>query len=234
MANNDVAWIHKANNLVAMALQRDPRMCIRAERPEPEPTMTDPLSTYRSVRDRIPDGGVVLCHGTSILHRLVLLRSWLRQWRQGVPMRDWTTITHCGLSVWWHGEIFLVQQNVLNTLSGFGQCEAVRLSEFVRTFKGRVEVRALQYWQTQDKSYPYTPAYWKVVEFATKQVGRPYSLCAVIRAFVKGKPNNELGYCSGLVRRSLMAMGWQGGGIADLPCDVEKYSCVSKEGTVLK
>jgi hypothetical protein len=74
----------------------------------------------------------------------------------------------------------------------------------------------------------------KVVKFAIQQVGRPYSLWAVIRAFVKGQPNNELGYCSGLVRRSLMAMGWTGGGIADLPCDVAGYSCVSKEGTVLK
>jgi hypothetical protein len=195
---------------------------------------SDPLTTYRANRERIPDGGVVLCSGWSILHRLVLLRSWLRQWRQGVPRKEWTTITHCGIAVWWHGELFIVQQNVLNTLGAFGQCEAVRLSEFVRTFRGRVEVRRLGYWQMQDKSYPYTPAYWKVAEFATKQVGRPYSVFAVVKAFIKGQPNNELGYCSGLVRRSLMAMGWTGGGIADLPCDVAGYSCVNKQGVVLK
>jgi hypothetical protein len=188
--------------------------------------MTKPTQ-YQIIREKggIPDGGVILCHGWSILHRLVLWRSWLRQWRNGVPMKEWTTITHCGLAVWWHGEIFLVQQNVLNTLSGFGQCEAVRLSEFVRTFRGRVEVRGLKWWDQY---------VWHAVDFAIAQVGRPYSLLAVIRAFIKGQPNNELGYCSGLVRRSLMAMGWQGGGIADLPCDVAGYSCVSKQGTVLK
>jgi hypothetical protein len=197
---------------------------------------SDPLSTYRAVRKKggIPDGGVVLCHGTSILHRLVLWRSWLRQWRQGVPMKDWTTITHCGLSVWWHGEIFLVQQNVLNTLSGFGQCEAVRLSEFVRTFRGRVEVRRIALWPQWQQLESVQYRVYQAIRFAISQVGRPYSLWAVIRAFIKGQPNNELGYCSGLVRRSLMAMGWTGGGIADLPCDVEKYSCVSKEGVVLK
>jgi hypothetical protein len=158
-------------------------------------------------------------------------------------MRDWTTITHCGIAVWWHGELFIVQQNVMNTLSGFGQCEAVRLSNFVRTFRGRVEVRSINLWPelvgNENETWMCIRAAKlrlrrEAAEFATKQVGRPYSLLAVIRAFIRGEPNNELGYCSGLVRRSLMAMGWQGGGIADLPCDVAGYSCVSKEGTVLK
>jgi hypothetical protein len=172
---------------------------------------------------------------------MVLWRSWLRQWRQGVPMRDWTSITHCGIAVWWHGELFIVQQNVLNTLGAFGECEAVRLSEFVRTFRGRVEVRTVLWPTDLDRSPEELFHGWaqgasrrRVAEFAIRQVGRPYSLWAVIRAFIKGQPNNELGYCSGLVRRSLMAIGWTGGGIADLPCDVEKYRCVSKEGVVLK
>jgi hypothetical protein len=99
-------------------------------------------------------------------------------------------------------------------------------------------VRGIDDWrESQDDKNVYWLRYpfrLEAVEFAIQQVGRPYSLLAVIKAFVRGEANNELGYCSGLVRRSLMAMGWQGGGIADLPCDVAGYSCVSKEGVVLK